>query len=620
MQPTLSATDTPAVGWQQPFWFAIAGLFIALMMQNTELFYTDTEGQADNWIGFGEATKVAFAFFLPVMLLLWKSGRGMAAPVFLVVMLAIAGWVGWQTQLVQQGNDGGYYTATAFMSFAYYVLLLIAGGISLTFVQAWQRERPYFSYPRLFAHAWDNVHTIALAVGFALLTFVLIMVAAALFESILPEQGSFLTNLVLDNYLLIGLSALGAGIGVIQQHSGLLLRLHTLVFALYNLLAYLMAAIIIGFALLLLPQWQTFISDREAAGLLLALVAVSILFLNTLVESGSQTLPRWAQALFGAQLLVLPLLVALAVYALGLRMGQYGLTPQRMAGLVSGSLLLVYTLAYVVQWVRYRSAWTQGLKVVNPPLAMLTGVLALLMLTPVLDPQGWSVRNQLSRLQLSKVDAKQFDYHALRHRFGKPGMDAIVAMQGWKDHPQYADITKGIADAADPHRIPESHITAETVANLPVVPAGKTVDVAAFLSRMRDISEYDMNPVQCQQAFTLNNECVLVLQDVNGDGKDEALLMNFIRQRDADSDEILAYDIQAALFLLDANNLPIRGKRLSHSTLIWNEAGRGMQDTHPSLDKTTFEKLRAGAMAGQLTPVMPELPELQVGGQRLSEQ
>ena len=107
---------------------------------------------------------------------------------------------------------------------------------------------------------------------------------------------------------------------------------------------------------------------------------------------------------------------------------------------------------------------------------------------------------------------------------------------------------------------------------------------------------------------------------IRDSGKDEALLMNFIRQRDADSDEILAYDIQAALCLLDANNLPIRGKRLSYSTLIWNEAGRSMQDTHPSLDKTTFEKLRAGARAGQLTPIMPELPELQVGGQRLREQ
>ena len=82
MQPTLSATDTPAVGWQQPFWFAIAGLFIALMMQNTELFYTDTEGQADSWIGFGEATKVAFAFFLPVMLLLWKAGAVWRLPCF----------------------------------------------------------------------------------------------------------------------------------------------------------------------------------------------------------------------------------------------------------------------------------------------------------------------------------------------------------------------------------------------------------------------------------------------------------------------------------------------------------------------------------------------------------
>lgn len=629
MHPTLPATDTPPVGWQQPFWFAIAGFFIGLVAQNLGWLYTNAADQTTSWVGLGETLKVAIAVLLPIMLLLWSSGRGMIAPVFLAVMLAVAGWVGWQAQI-----GGGYSTPITFMSFAYYILLLIASGISLTFAQAWQRERPHFSYPRLFAHAWDNVHSVLLALAFALLTFILIIAATALFESILPNKNDWqqgiersLTSRVMENYLLIELTALGAGIGVIQQHSGLLLRLHTLVFALYNLLAYLLAVIILGFALLLLPQWQAFLDDHEAAGILLALVAVSILFLNTLVERGSPTLPRWAQALFGAQLLVLPLLVALAVYALGLRVGQYGLSPQRMAGLLLGGLLLAYTLAYAVQFVRYRSTWTEGLKAVNPPLAMLAGLLALLMLTPVLDPQGWSARNQLARLQSGAVEAKRFDYHAVRHTFGKPGTDAIATMQGWKTHPQYADISKGITEAADPYQSPPPEaikVTAATVAKIPVFPAGKTVDVAAFLNRMQDISTVGITAMQCQQPLDPNTECLLVLRDVNGDGKDEALLLGFVSVPEALAGGVGEYHIDATLYLLDTDNLPIRGKSLSNASVkleaVENGGGYGIQQVYPPLDKITFEQVKASARAGQLAPVMPELPELQVGGQRLREQ
>lgn len=628
MQTLTAPTHTSH--WQQPFWFALAGLLVGLLAQNLDWLYTDASGKSTSWVGLQGMLPFALMLFLPVMLLLWKAGRGIIAPLFLAVILAVASWVGLQAQVTFVDAEMGYMKALSGMTFANYLLLLAAVGISLTFAQAWQPERPHFPYPRLFTHAWENVHTVALAIAFALLTFVLIMAAAGLFGTILPqwsngvaEGGNTLVIKVWENYLVIGLTAFGTAIGVIQQYSGLLLRLHTLVFALYTLLAYLMAFIIIGFALVLLPQWQAFLADKEAASLLLGLVAVSILFLNTLVERGSATLPTWAQALFAAQLLVLPFITALAVYAIDLRVGQYGLSPQRVLGLLVGMLLLAYTVAYAVQWLRYRRDWTQGVKVVNPALALLAAILALLVLTPVLDPQGWSARNQLARLHSSEVEAKLFDYHALRHTFGKPGVEAIATLKGWKDHPQYAVIIKGIDDAADPYASVSAQPTAkaETLAKISVVPASKTVDVEKFLNRAQDVSMLGMQARQCFEPIMPTTECLLVLQDMNGDGKDEGLLLGFVSVEGA-LDGVSEYHLDANLYTLDADGLPVRGKSLSNATIktTAENGGFSSEQQYTPLDKATFEQVKAAAKAEQLIPVMPELPELQVGGQRLREQ
>lgn len=59
-----------------------------------------------------------------------------------------------------------------------------------------------------------------------------------------------------------------------------------------------------------------------------------------------------------------------------------------------------------------------------------------------------------------------------------------------QDHPQYADISKGIKDAADLYQQPNNpEAVAKTVANISVVPAGKSVDMAEFMRRAQDSDE-----------------------------------------------------------------------------------------------------------------------------------
>ena len=607
---------------RQPFWFATAGFFLGLLGQNLDWLYTDTNGLSTAWIGLKDTLTFALLLFLPVMLLLWNSGRGMFAPVFLVVLLGISAWVGWQAQVMLLGDGKTFCASPTIMSVAFYVLLSTVTGISLTFVQAWQHERPHFPYPRLSACAWENVHTVLLAAAFSLLIFALLMTTAGLFESVLDgEKGlgaeNSLTTIIWNNGLLIGMIALGGAIGVILQYPRILLRFQPLIFALYRLLAYLMAVIIIGFALVLMVQWQSFINDKNAVNVFIALAMVSILFINTLVDRGSQHIPVWANILFGVQLLVLPILTVLALYALYLRIEEYGLSPQRMLGLLLGLVLLAYTVTYAVQGLRYRQYWTEGLKAVNPPLAFCVAIVGFLTLTPLLDPQGWSTRNQLSRLETGTVEAKLFDYHALHQTFGKPGMDAIQTLKTWKNHPQYAAITEGIknTEIASP-----PDINAVNAKNIKIVPENKNVDMVSFLQTAQSLPWTQAPPPQyCLTVNPPDTECFLVFTDVNHDQRDEAILVTLGQNK---IDGKIQYTVDATLMRLDEQGLPIRAKSLANSIPKITREGNGISiEPNPIvMSAEAFSQVRQAVLLGKFTPVMPAMPELNIAGQHLREQ
>jgi hypothetical protein len=609
------APENTTTHWQQPFWFAVAGLLIGLLLQNLGWLYTDAAGQSTHWIGLETPLHVVLVLFLPAALLLWRAGRGMLAPLYLVVMLALAAWAGWQTLVEWQEGVG--FTSNAYPNIMIVVFTLVLTAvllIAVTFGQAWQREHPHFPYPKLFAHAWDNVHTVALAVLFAQVFFLVLLLGASLFESVGLKTATFHpVEWLAEHWLTVDLMALGAGIGVIQQFSGLLLRLHTLVFALYQVLAYLTAVIVVGFTLAVVPTFQTFFANQEGAIILLGLVAISILLLNTLVERGSQALPRWANGLFSAQIVVLPILTALAGYALLLRVREYGLAPTRLVGLLLAALLLVYTVTYAVQWVRYRAAWSQGLKASNALLALLTAFMGLLLLSPVLDPTSWSARDQLARLQAGKVSAQKFDYHTVRHGFGRAGKAAMETMQGWKDRPDYALIAQGIKDAAAAY---PSTVTDDVVAKIEVIPAEKVLD-KAFFNRLQQMPTLAPQSYACLVTpVPEGTECVLLFKDVNGDAKDEALLVTAAK---VDGH----YNVDASLFLLDDTGLPRRGKSLANGVPQFTVLGADSFSTEVSyvqMDAATYAAFMAALRAGQLTAVMPRLPELQIGGQHLQEQ
>ena len=617
----LNANTTPAPPstWQIPFWFAIAGFCLGLLNENLAWLYTDDKGQYTTWLGLNTPIKWALTLSLVATLFVWKARKCMAAPVYLAILLALATYAGFNAQLEFTLDDTGYVESDNFMTISTPFLLSAIVFITLPFVQAWEKTSPHWQYPTLFAYAWNNTHTLLLAAGFALASFLTLFFGTILLGQVGLKGESFnLTEFINTHVFIILLTTGSAAIGIIQQYNSVLLRLHMLAFALYRLLAYAAAIITLLFIINLLPNVSGFLREDNAAFTLLILVGVGILLLNTLVEYGSVNLNPLANALFLVYTATLPILTSLAIYIIAQRVQHYGLSPARMTALLAGMLLLVYNMVYLAQWVRYRNRWSEGLKSVNPPLALLAATLMFLLLTPILSPQDWSSRQQLSRLQNGKVSAQQFDYYYLRHDFGKAGVEAIETLKTWKDHPQHATIISQI-QSIDFQAAPP--LPPETVEHINIVPATKRVDLSLFMNVLQHLPQtHPFLPSYCLEFDkSKKSECFLLFTDINADQKEEAVLVTLDQ---FDFKGKMQYTVDAIVMKLDSNGLPTHIKSLANATsrLDRKEDYLTMESQTIPMTAQAFTQVRQALLAGQLTPVMPELPDLTIAGQRLYAQ
>ena len=105
------------------------------------------------------------------------------------------------------------------------------------------------------------------------------------------------------------------------------------------------------------PLWET----RHATPILLAMVFAHVALLNGVIQDGRQAVhyPRALRVLVDASSLCLPLLAGLAIYALWLRIGQYGLTPDRVVAVGATLVALLHALALMAATMGSGRRWTR---------------------------------------------------------------------------------------------------------------------------------------------------------------------------------------------------------------------------------------------------------------------
>ena len=333
-------------------------------------------------------------------------------------------------------------------------------------------------YDRLHGHAWADSVIGAASLFFTGVVFLLAWLIAGLFDLIGIEEIRKLLEKEWFSWTLAGF-AFGAFVGLLRERDRLLPMLQRLVRIILAVLAPPLAAALVLF-LASIPFtglekfWK---SGVPATPLLLLAGAGAILLSNTVFaenkESRSSNLVlRWSSLLLVA--VVLPL-AGIAALSIGIRIDQYGWTPERIWGVIAVAVAVGYGLVgWYAIW-RARIDFDEPLRPLQTKLAVGLCGLALFLALPIVDFGAISARSQIVRLETGKVTATQFDWKAMAFNFGPAGRSRLeqIASNGASNMRQLAATAlkaKNIWDVT-----PEKIVAGPPPVELSVYPAGATV-------------------------------------------------------------------------------------------------------------------------------------------------
>jgi hypothetical protein len=298
-----------------------------------------------------------------------------------------------------------------------------------------------FRYGRLHSHAWTDAVIGAASLFFTGITFLLAWLIAGLFDVIGIDAIKDLLGEEWFAWILAGF-AFGAAVGLLRERDRLVGTLQRLVMVVFSVLAPVLAFALAAF-LLSIPftglqgLWDSWVS---AAGLLLAASAGAILLANAVIGDGRDERSPSRLLHFSAMLLVAVIvpLAALAGLAMGIRIGEYGWTPERIWGAIAAAIAILYGLGgWWAIW-RGRGDFDEVLRPLQTRLAIGLSGLALFLALPILDFGAISARSQMARLHQGEIKPDRLDWAAMAFDFGPAGRQRLVELarsgpQQWRE-------------------------------------------------------------------------------------------------------------------------------------------------------------------------------------------
>lgn len=399
-----------------------------------------------------------------------ERNRWLWAVGFALAWGAVIALVGWFTA---QYNQVQTIFEWPFLSGLFAVLLAAPLFQTVRDEGAWR-----FPYARLHNHAWTDAVIGAASLAFTGVVFLLAWLIAGLFDLIGIEEVRKLLQKAWFGWMLGGF-AFGAAVGLLREREGLLATLRRLVMIVYSVLAPVLAAALVLF-LASIPftglhkLWD---SGVPATPLLLLAGAGAILLANAVFGDGRDDrspnrLLNWSALLLIA--VVLPL-AAIAALSMGIRIGQYGWTPERIWGVIAVAIALAYgAVGWWSIW-RGRRDFDDVLRPLQTRLAIGLCGLALILALPVLDFGSISTRSQLARLQSGQTAADSFDWGAMAFDFGPAGRKALERIKA-QGAPQQRERAAIALNAKTKWELNEKRLAAGPVPEkLSVLPEGASV-------------------------------------------------------------------------------------------------------------------------------------------------
>jgi hypothetical protein len=499
------------------------------LVQGVVLFWLYRAARLEIWPATNQGLIAALATCALLLPVTWyvidglgRRGQCVALLTAVAAALLLFGWhLGARATVAPSGPDTRGELALTSASFL--VVLGVLWCHAMPFAQSWLRSgraRPV--YHDLFEFAWRNALLLALGVLFCGVFWLLLGLWAQLFDLLDIELfGKLFTNATFA----IPATAVAAGVGVqlAGNVEGLQRALRQNLLSLLKWLAPLSALILVLFSVALLFKLpMLFDTQRRVVGAawLLWLVAVNVLLLNAAWQDGRQPVPypRPLASLLRFAVPLLTLIAAIALYAIAVRVGDHGLTVQRVWALLVGVLAVAYSVGYSVTALARSPApaWLPGIGAVNVGIALATVLVLTLMLTPVLAPARLAAASQQARILADPGLAVEEDYRVLRFESGEYGRRMLASLATLEGHPQ-AELIRGAATAMleRTERWPPGRMQTDPEAlSLEASPAGTPID---------DSLRAAIAGVDFHEPCPGVRPCVVLFVDLDGDGVDEAV-------------------------------------------------------------------------------------------------
>lgn len=469
------------------------------------------------WLFYGMPATIALssALLLTVVSFRQRALWCWMALIF-VVVLAMGMWLKWHVE-----GSNKWQQDEVFFVFGWRLILLAM--LTLPWIQYSLHARTgQARYPQFYAQIWLNALTLLIVFISNGLFWLVLLLWSEMFKLV---GITFFKTLFFDTdwFVYIALGVITAlAIVLARTQSRLVAAVQRLLTLIATGLLPLVALLALLFMLTLPFTGLEAISQRVSAAALMSTLTLILLLLMAVVrEPQKEALPypRVLRYLINASLVVAPVYMFIASWALWVRIHQYGWTPDRLHGVLVVIVLLIWSLGYLVSILRRgRNPLDVQWKVIAG-ISLLASGLLILLTSPVIDVWRISVNSHMGRYYSGKITADQVSLYML-DRSGKPGRAALEALQN------------DVAFNKDSQRRRDLHAlllrNGETIKSLTATQLATKVMIAPGSKKPDDtfwafVKEQEYRITTCIE----QDACVLVDQDLNADGQPEQVLYVF---------------------------------------------------------------------------------------------
>lgn len=311
-------------------------------------------------------------------------------------------------------------------------------GFALPFLSVWLCRRDnWLNYAALFETAWTIAIRFVVSCLFVGAVWLVVYLSDALLQLV---DIALIERLMQRGWVLALVSGLVLGLALAVVYELRETLSPFLVLRLLRLLLPVQLAVV-GVFLLSLPVrgLNELFGEFSSAATLMGAAILAMTLISCALERNDAEAVAVRGLRLAARLLAMmvPLLAALSVYAVALRVRQYGWTPDRLLAGCVAVFLLAYGLGYCGS-VLVGRGWMGRIRRVNVAMALAVIAVSALWMTPLLNAYRISSVSQVARYEAGRADAFQLPLWEMAHKWGRAGragLDRLSDLSGGDSGP-----------------------------------------------------------------------------------------------------------------------------------------------------------------------------------------